>query len=423
MLGFWVAIGIFLLAYGLIIAEKYHRTVIVWLAAAAVVAMGLINQEQAVEHIDFNTILLLIGMMVIVGITRRTGVFEYLAIRAAKLVRGEPIRLLIVLTVIMAVSSAFLDNVTAVLLIVPITYAFTDRLDISPMPFLFAEILASNIGGTATLIGDPPNIMIGSATGLGFIDFIVNLGIPSLIILTVTAMLLVCIFKKDLGADPDKIEALMAMSEIDYIREWALLKKSLTVLGLTILGFMLHQALHLESATIALLGAAVLMLVSREEPEDILLSIEWPTIFFFGGLFVLVGSLQVNGVISFIAQRLTHFTGANVPLLGSLVLWFSAIASAFIDNIPFVATMIPLLQEAGQMGQIPMDSIWWSLALGACLGGNGTLIGSSANVIVAGIAERNNTPIKFLDFIKIAFPLMLVSIAISNIYLYLVYWF
>lgn len=423
MLGFWVAIGIFLLAYGLIIAEKYHRTVIVWLAAAAVVAMGLINQEQAVEHIDFNTILLLIGMMVIVGITRRTGVFEYLAIRAAKLVRGEPIRLLIVLTVIMAVSSAFLDNVTAVLLIVPITYAFTDRLDISPMPFLFAEILASNIGGTATLIGDPPNIMIGSATGLGFIDFIVNLGIPSLIILTVTAMLLVCIFKKDLGADPDKIEALIAMSEIDYIREWALLKKSLTVLGLTILGFMLHQALHLESATIALLGAAVLMLVSREEPEDILLSIEWPTIFFFGGLFVLVGSLQVNGVISFIAQRLTHFTGANVPLLGSLVLWFSAIASAFIDNIPFVATMIPLLQEAGQMGQIPMDSIWWSLALGACLGGNGTLIGSSANVIVAGIAERNNTPIKFLDFIKIAFPLMLVSIAISNIYLYLVYWF
>ncbi len=423
MSNFWVAIGIFVLAYALIIAEKYHRTVIVWLAAAIVVAVGLINQEQAIEHIDFNTILLLIGMMVIVGITRRTGIFEYLAIKAAKLVKGQPVRLLIVLAAIMAVSSAFLDNVTAVLLIVPITYALTDRLDISPMPFLFTEILASNIGGTATLIGDPPNIMIGSATGLGFMDFIMNLSVPALVTLIVTTIILVYIYKKDLRTDESKIKALMEMNELDHIREWALLKKSLAVLGLTILGFMLHQALHLESATIALLGAAVLLFVSREEPEDILLSIEWPTVFFFGGLFVLVGSLQVNGVISFIAQRLVQVTGNNVPLLGSLVLWLSAVASAFIDNIPFVATMIPLLQEAGQLGQIPMDSIWWSLALGACLGGNGTLIGASANVIVAGIAERNNTPIRFLDFIKIGFPLMLISIVISNIYLYLVYWF
>ncbi len=422
MLGFWLAIGIFLGTYGFIIAEKYHRTVTVWLAATVVVALGLLNQEQAIEHIDFNTILLLIGMMVIVGITRKTGVFEFMAIKSAKIVKGKPIPLLVVLAAIMAVTSAFLDNVTAVLLIVPITYALTDRLDISPIPFLFVEIISSNIGGTATLIGDPPNIMIGSATGLGFMDFLANLGVPSLLILAVATIIMVQIFKKDLVADSSKINALMELNEIDYIKEWSLLKKSLLVLGFTIIGFLVHQALHLESATIALLGAAVLMLISREEPEEILLSIEWPTIFFFGGLFVLVGSLQVNGVISFVAQKLIQFTGSNVPWLGSLVLWLSAIASAFIDNIPFVATMIPLLQEVGQLGQIPMDSIWWSLALGACLGGNGSLIGASANVIVAGIAERNNTPIRYLDFIKIGFPIMIVSIAISNLYLYLVYW-
>jgi len=394
----------------------------VWVAAGVVVVLGLINQEQAIEHIDFNTILLLIGMMVIVGITRKSGIFEYLAIKAAKLAKGRPIALLVVLAVIMAVTSAFLDNVTAVLLIVPITYALTDRLNISPIPFLFTEIIAANIGGTATLIGDPPNIMIGSATGLGFTDFLANMALPAIVVLLVTIICLVGIYRKDLVATEDKIESLMTIDEMGYIQEWQLLKKSLAVLGLTILGFLLHQALHLESATIALLGAGVLMLISGEEPEETLLSIEWPTIFFFGGLFVLVGSLQVNGVISFVAQELMLVTGTAVPMLGTLVLWLSALASAFVDNIPFVAAMIPLLQEAGQIGQIPMESIWWSLALGACLGGNGSLIGASANVIVAGIAARYNTPIRFLDFLKVGFPLMILSIIISNIYLYLVFW-
>jgi len=402
--------------------EKYHRAITVWVAATVVVVLGLINQEQAIEHIDFNTILLLIGMMVIVGITRKSGIFEYLAIKAAKLVNGQPIALLVVLAVIMAVTSAFLDNVTAVLLIVPITYALTDRLDISPMPFLFTEIIASNIGGTATLIGDPPNIMIGSATGLGFADFLANMALPAIVVLVVTTICLVGIYRKDLVAEEDKIESLMTIDEMHYIQEWLLLKKSLAVLGLTILGFLLHQALHLESATIALLGAGVLMLVSGEEPEETLLSIEWPTIFFFGGLFVLVGSLQVNGVISFVARELMLVSGTAVAMLGTVVLWLSALASAFVDNIPFVAAMIPLLQEAGQISQIPMESIWWSLALGACLGGNGSMIGASANVIVAGIAARNDTPIKFLDFLKIGFPLMILSIIISNLYLYLVFW-
>ncbi|HCF70308.1 MAG TPA: hypothetical protein DER33_01730 [Syntrophomonas sp.] len=422
MINFWLSIAVFIVVYGFIIAEKYHRSVTVWVAAAAVITLGLINQKEAIEHVDFNTLLLLVGMMVIVGITRKTGVFEFLAIKAAKKVKGQPVALLVVLPLILAVASAFLDNVTAVLLMVPITYALTDRLDISPVPFLFAEIIASNIGGTATLIGDPPNIMIGSATGLGFVDFITNLGLPSLIILGVTSVIMALIYKRELVTEPDKIESLMALNEIDFIVEWALLKKSLLVLGLTITGFLLHQALHLESATVALLGAGVLMLISREDPEETLLSVEWPTIFFFAGLFILVGSLQVNGVLSYIAQNLILITGTNVPLLGTLVLWVSAVASAFIDNIPFVATMIPLLQEAGELAQIPMESIWWSLALGACLGGNGSLIGASANVIVAGIAERHGNPIKFVEFFKIGFPIMILSIIIANVYLYLAYW-
>jgi Na+/H+ antiporter NhaD/arsenite permease-like protein len=422
MLKFWLAIAIFLVVYAFIITEKYHRTVTVWVAAAVVIIAGLINQEQAIEHIDFNTLLLLIGMMIIVGITRKTGVFEFLAIKAAKQVKGEPVALLAALSLILAVSSALLDNVTAVLLIVPITFALTDRLNISPVPYLFAEILAANIGGTSTLIGDPPNIMIGSAAGLGFVDFIANLALPALIILIVTMVCLILIYRRELVAEPEKIKSIMTLNEVDFIVEWALLKKSLLVLCLTIIGFVFHQNLHLESATVALLGAGVLMLISGEEPEEALLTVGWPTIFFFGGLFILVGSLQVNGVLSFIAQHLIAITGTNVALMGTLVLWISAVSSAFVDNIPFVATMIPLLQEAGSLTQIPMESIWWSLALGACLGGNGTLIGASANVVVAGIAERKGAPIKFMDFLKIGIPLMLLSILLSNLYLYLAYW-
>ncbi|HPF21217.1 MAG TPA: ArsB/NhaD family transporter, partial [Syntrophomonas sp.] len=383
----------------------------------------VINQEKAIEHVDFNTLLLLIGMMVIVGITRKSGVFEYLAIKSAKMVKGQPVALLVVLALITAVASALLDNVTTVLLIVPVTYALADRLEVSPMPYLLTEIIASNIGGTATLIGDPPNIMIGSATGLGFMDFIVNMGPPAIIVLAVTILILVAFFKKDMGARQDKIDRLLELCETDSIRDWMLLKKSLFILALTMLGFLLHQQLHLESATVALFGAGLLMLVSREEPEEVLFAVEWPTIFFFAGLFILVGALQVNGVISLIAQQSLQVTGDNVMITGTLILWLSAVASAFVDNIPFVATMIPLLQEVGQLSQMPMDSLWWSLALGACLGGNGTLIGASANVIVAGMAERNGTPIKFVDFLKLGFPLMLLSVLISNIYLFLRFWY
>ncbi|MGE5422508.1 MAG: SLC13 family permease, partial [Ignavibacteriales bacterium] len=273
-----------------------------------------------------------------------------------------------------------------------------------------------------TLIGDPPNIMIGSATGLGFMDFVVNLALPIAVILLITIAIMLFIYRKQLVADEEHVASILALNEKEFIKDWALLKRSLIVLGLTIVGFLLHQMLHLESATIALLAAAVLMLVTREQPEEVLLGVEWPTIFFFAGLFVIVGGLEATGVIELIAQKSLALTGNSLMQTGLLVLWLSAIASAFIDNIPFVATMIPLLQSIGQMTHLPMESIWWSLALGACLGGNGTLIGASANVIVAGISEKYGNPIGFMDFLKVGFPLMLLSIIISTIYLVLKFW-
>lgn len=419
---FWLSIGIFAVAYIFIVVEKIHRTIIALVGAAIAIALGVISQEQAVDAIDFNTIGLLVGMMIIVGITRQSGVFEYLAIKAAKVAGGRPLAILVALAVITAVASALLDNVTTVLLIVPVTFAIADRLDVSPVPYLFTEILASNIGGTATLIGDPPNIMIGGATGLGFIDFLVNLAPPAIVIFVVITAILLFIYRKDLDAGEENINRLMSLEEREYIKDWKLLKKSLLVLGLTMVGFLLHQALHLESATIALLGAALLMLIAGEDPEESLLSVEWPTIFFFAGLFIIVGGLEVRGVIEVVAEKALELTGGNLLHTGMLVLWLSAIASSFVDNIPFVATMIPLIQAMETMSSMPVEPLWWTLALGACLGGNGTLVGAAANVIVAGIAERYGNPIRFIDFLKIGFPIMLLTILMAMVYLYLFYW-
>lgn len=418
----WLAVSVFLLVYAIIISDKIHRTVIAMLGAASIIALGVISQDSAFGYIDFNTIGLLIGMMIIVGITRQSGIFEFLAIKSAKLAGGKPLAILAIMALFTGLASALLDNVTTVLLVVPVTYAICDRLAINVLPFLFTEILASNIGGTATLIGDPPNIMIGSATGLGFVDFLTNMTLPALIILGVTIILLVVIYRHDLETTPDRIQKIIAMNEKQAIKDWGLLNRSLIVLGLTMVGFLLHQALHLESATIALLGAALLMLVSGEHPEEVLLNIEWPTIFFFSGLFVLVGGLVETGVIAWIAQRALLLTGGDLMQTGVLVLWLSAIASAFVDNIPFVATMIPLLQTMGQLSSLPMEPTWWALSLGACLGGNGTLIGASANVVVAGIAEKYGDRISFIDYLKIGFPMMLVSVLLAMVYLYLFFW-
>ncbi len=420
---FWLAVGIFLAVYTFIIVEKVHRTVVALVGGTLVIALGLVSQNQAfTKYIDFNTIGLLIGMMIIVGITRRSGVFGYLAVKSAQVAKGRPVYILVALGLVTAVLSALLDNVTTVLLIVPVTFVITDQLEISPFPFLITEILTSNIGGTATLIGDPPNIMIGSATGLGFIDFIANMALPALVILVITIAILAFFFRNQMHTDEDKVQQLLAMDEKEFIKDYGLLKKSLLVLGLTMIGFLLHQALHLESATVALLGAALLMLIANEEPEDVLLMVEWPTIFFFAGLFVIVGALEASGVINALADGALRLSEGNVVLTGVLILWLSGIASGFVDNIPFVATMIPLLQTIGQASAMPMDSLWWALALGACLGGNGTLVGASANIIVAGISARHGSPISFWQFFKVGFPITILSLLLATGYMFLFFW-
>ncbi|MEN6326772.1 MAG: ArsB/NhaD family transporter [Syntrophomonas sp.] len=416
-----IAVAVFLTAYVLIMSEKLHRALISVAGAVIIVLFGILTQEEAFQGVDWNTIGLLIGMMIIVNITRRSGVFEYLAIWAAKASKGNPVMILVLLTVITAFLSAWLDNVTTVLLIVPITFAIVERLKLNAMPFLLCEVIGSNIGGTATLIGDPPNIMIGSATHLGFNDFIINLAPVIVVVLAVTVGLMVLLYRKGLKVAEEDKQKVMEMDESAAIKDWGVLKKALTVLALTIIGFFLHQSLHLESATIALAGAVVLMIVTGAEPEDILLTIEWPTLFFFMGLFMLVEGLVKTGVITSLAKQALVLTQGNFPLTAVLVLWVSAFASAIVDNIPFVAAMIPLLKDVGAMSGMPMDPLWWSLALGACLGGNGTLIGASANVVVAGIAERNGLKITFWSFTKVGMPLMIVSVIIANIYLYLRY--
>lgn len=417
------AVVIFVVTYALIISEKIHRSNVALAGGLLMLLLGIVNFEEAKQALELNTIGLLIGMMIIVGITRRSGIFEYLAVKAARWAEGKPLKILAAMSVITAALSALLDNVTTVLLVVPVTFSIINTLRLNPMPFLVAEILASNIGGTATLIGDPPNIMIGSAVPeLSFMDFLINLAPIAFLVLIVTTGILCWLYRKDLIYNPDFASKLAAVDPVEEIKDYALMKKSLFVLGLTIVGFGLHQVFHWDSSVVALSGAILLMIITHEEPEDVLLTVEWPTIFFFAGLFILVGGLEKVGVIHAIAEGALKLTGGEIITTSLLVLWLSAIASALVDNIPFVATMIPLIKTMGQLGGITnLEPLWWSLALGACLGGNGTLIGASANVIVAGIAEKNGVPISFWGFMKIGFPLMILSILMSTVYVYLVY--
>jgi len=420
-----LALGVFLVTYALIISEKIHRTVIAMLGGLAMVLLGIVDYETAVHHIDFNTLGLLVGMMIMVAITGQTGIFRYIAIYAAKRVKCRPVPILIVLAVITALFSALLDNVTTVLLMVPVTLTLTQRLNIKPEPYLITLIISSNIGGTATLIGDPPNIMIGSAVKeLTFLAFIHNLAPVALAILFVTIILLILFYRKQLVTDERHRLALLQLNEKEELVDSALLVKCLSVLGVTLAGFLGHQALHLESSTVALSGAFVLLLLTAKTEHAVevaLEKIEWPTIFFFLGLFVLVSGLVETGIIGGVARYAIEVTGGSPALSAMLILWLSAIASAFVDNIPFVATMIPLIQNMGQLGIANMEPLWWSLALGACLGGNGSLIGASANLIVAGLAAQQGYPLSFRRFLAIGFPLMLLSIVIANGYIYLRY--
>jgi len=430
---FWVSLTLFALTYIAIITERLNRSIIALLGATLMILSGVITQQAALrDGVDFNTLGLLTGMMVIVAITRKCGVFQYVAVWSAKKVKAEPWGIMLMLSLVTAVFSAFLDNVTTVLLIAPVTLLITEELKVDPYPFLFAEIFASNIGGTATLIGDPPNIMIGSATGLSFNAFIIHLAPVALVILAVTLVPFYLLWGRKLSATPEARARVMQFNEREAISDPRLLKQSLVVITLVIIGFVMAHSLHLEPATIAMGGAALLLLLdnyphkSEHQSERVHKSfgeVEWITIFFFLGLFIVVYGIETAGVLKWLADKVVTLTGGNLSLTAQAILWVSAIASAIVDNIPFVATMIPLIESMAPVygGTQQIEPLWWSLALGACLGGNGSLIGASANLIVAGLAERAGYPIRFLKFLGLAFPLMLFSIAISSGYVWLRY--
>jgi Na+/H+ antiporter NhaD/arsenite permease-like protein len=421
--GAYMAIVIFIIAYGLIISEKIHRTIIAMIGGALMIFSGIVSQHQALEHVDFNTLGLLIGMMIMVSVTSETGLFKYIAVWAGKKVKGRPVPLLIVLAVMTAVGSAFLDNVTTVLLVVPITFSMTRLLKLDPVPYLITEILMANIGGTATMIGDPPNIMIGSSVpGLGFMDFIVHLAPIVLLISVLILLLLILIYRKRLHTTAAVQKELLRLDEKSELTDRLMMIKSVSILCLTIFGFFIHQFIHVESATIALGGAFVLLLLTGKKVlERALSAVEWPTIFFFLGLFVLVSGLIETGVMRQLAEAAIAFTGGDLRKTSFLVLWLSAMASAFVDNIPFVATMIPLIKDMGQMGITNLEPLWWSLALGACLGGNGTLIGASANLLVAGLAGREGHTISFVRYMGIGLLVMVISVTLAMSYIYLRY--
>lgn len=412
-----IAVLIFSATYLIIISERIHRAAIAMLGAFLMLIFNVESQEKAFEHVDFNTIGLLIGMMIIVNIMRRSGFFEYLAIKAAKVAKGDPWKIIVFFSIITAVSSALLDNVTTILLIAPVTFVVTDKLELNPIPFLIPEILISNIGGTATLIGDPPNIMIGSAANLGFMDFVFNLAPIIVVIFIVVMFMLKIIYKKDLVCKEENKIEIMKLDEKLAIKNKDILIKSSIVLILTVIGFMVHQKFGYESATIALMGASLLLVIAKVDVEELFYEIEWPTIFFFASLFMLVGALEEVGIMEELAEKMIDITNGNIFFTAMIILWGSAIASSFLDNIPFVATMIPLIKNMSEVGNLEVTPLWWALALGACLGGNGSLVGASANVIVAGMLEKKSNPLGFISFMKIGFPIMLVSVFISCIYL------
>ena len=428
----WVSAILFLATYAVIVTEKVNRAVAALTGAGLMISLGVLNQEAAIRGVDFNTLGLLTGMMVIVAVTRRSGIFQFVAIWSAKRVQARPWAILVMLSVVTAVFSALLDNVTTVLLIAPVTLLITDELEVSPYPFLVAEIFASNIGGAATLIGDPPNIMIGSAVRLTFNDFVLNLAPITPPILAVTLAVLYVIYGRGMEAGDERRAHVMRFREREAITDVPLLKKSLAVLGLVIAAFVFAHPLRLEPATIAMFGAALLLLATNlgagagaqsENVHKRFGEVEWVTIFFFVGLFIVVHGVEHAGGLDILARWVLDTTGGDLAATALAILWISAIASAVVDNIPFVAAMIPLIESmapgfGGAEGLMPL---WWSLALGACLGGNGSLVGASANLIVAGMAERAGHRIRFLPFMVLAFPMMLLSIVIASVYVYLRY--
>lgn len=422
-----LAIVVFVAAYVLIATEWVHRLLAVLGGAAILLVLGVTDAEHVFySHetgVDWDVIFLLLGMMIIVGVLRRTGVFEYVAIWAAKRAKGSPLRVMILLTLITAVASAFLDNVTTVLLIAPVTLLVCERLGVNPVPFLLAEVFSSNIGGAATLIGDPPNIIIASRSGLSFNAFLINMAPIVVVELVVLTLLLPRLFKGSFAVDPDRVDDVMNLNEREAISDPRLLIKCGVVLVAVFVGFVGHSAFHIEPSIVALLGAGLLVLISRLEPRDYMTSVEWQTLLFFAGLFILVGALVKTGVIETLADKVADLTEGRALLAVMLILVVSAVLSGIVDNIPYVATMSPVVLELtrGISDPAQSEAVWWALALGADFGGNATAVGASANVVVVGIALRAGYPISFWEFTRKGLIVTAVTIAVAAPYLYLRY--
>lgn len=445
---YWIAAAIFGLSYAVIMSEKIHKTKVALMGATLMIALSVVSQHDAFHSIefgvDYNVIFLLIAMMIMVNVMGESGIFEWMAITFAKLGHGSPIRIMVIFVIFTAFASAFLDNVTTVILLAPVTLLIADELEIDPIPFLLMEAISSNVGGTATLIGDPPNLLIASRANLGFMDFLEHLA-PAVLIMLVGLVLTVwLIFRKRLKVTEEKRLRVMNMDAKRLIKDKVLATKSIIIMGATILGFTLHGMLHLEPATVALLGASVLLLISNKDPHKVFANVEWNTIFFFIGLFIIVGGVVKVGLISDLSAKMIHFTEPkpdNMFMTSMVILWFSGVASAIIDNIPFVATMAPLIQDMANTlyhegahhagsGNLPIETlhhdalmpVWWALALGACLGGNGSPIGASANVMVIGIAEKAGHKISFIRFLKYGVPITFGTLVISTAYIWLRYY-
>jgi Na+/H+ antiporter NhaD/arsenite permease-like protein len=416
----WLAGAVFVAAYALIAIDRIDRTIVALLGGLAVIGLGVIDQHEAFAAIDLNVIFLLAGMMVIASTLAKTGFFEWLAVRSVRFSRGDPFRLLITLAVVTAVLSAVLDNVTTVVLMTPITLSVAARLGVSVAPYLISQILASNIGGTATLIGDPPNILIGSAAGLGFGDFVADLAPVSVMVFLAFVVTMRVAFRSALQVPDDRRERALENTEGATIVDRPLLVRALVVVVLTVSAFFVHAAVGIEAATVALLGATVLMLVGRLDPHEQLREVEWSTIFFFVGLFVLVEAVVQVGIIEAIAEAIATATAGDLAVTTIALLWFSAVASAIVDNIPYTATAIPVVERLVVDG-LPERPMWWALALGACLGGNLTIVGASANVVMANLAGRAGHPIRFLEFFRYGSVVVLESLVISSAYLWLRY--
>jgi len=414
--------AIFIGIYALIVTEKIHRTLAALLGASLVILLKLVDQRDAFASVDFNVIFLLAGMMIIANVMAKTGIFQWIAVEAVRRAEGRPYRLLLLTSVITAVVSAFLDNVTTVVLLTPITFFVAQRLETSPVPFLVSQVIASNIGGTATLIGDPPNIIIGSQMGKDFNDFLLNLAPAAIVALVVYLLLARWLFRDELRAATSALEPEDIARLVDEERKIVnvpLMRMSLAVMALTIVGFLFSRALGLEGATIALTGAVILMIVAREDVHEIFNTVEWPTLFFFIGLFILVGAVVKAGIIADLATGVLSWTGGRTDLAALLVLWMSGFISAIVDNIPYTVTMVPLIQALGQ--NVDREPLIWALALGANLGGNATIVGASANVVVASMSEARGYPITFVQYLRYGVPATLATLVVATIDIWIRY--